>query len=90
MIAAHAQDLLLRFQTRMAQAVETVGQLSFDAYRAFRTRERMAAEPLRFIDGELLERFLDMDEDTQEAVCEGLGPSVEDMRNNIEELKRMH
>lgn len=70
--------------------VQTAGELNFDRYRAFKNREREGEAPFRFVDGELIERFLDMDEMTQQTICEGLGPSVEDMRNNIEELKRMH
>jgi DNA damage-binding protein 1 len=70
--------------------VHAVGGISFDGYRAFRNAEREAEKPFRFVDGELLERFLDVDEETQRVVCEGLGPSVEDMRNLVEELKRMH
>lgn len=89
-MASHAQDLLLRFQSKLADAVQTTGELSFDRYRSFRNAEREGDGPFRFLDGELLERFLDMDEETQQVICQGLGPSVEDMRNNIEELKRMH
>lgn len=89
-VASHAQDLLLRFQTKLADVVQTTGGLSFDTYRAFRNAEREGEGPWRFIDGELLERFLDLDEDAQKEVCQGLGPNVEDMRNYVEELKRMH
>jgi DNA damage-binding protein 1 len=49
-----------------------------------------ADAPYRFVDGEMIERFLDLDESRQEEVCNGLGPSVETMRNLVEELKRMH
>jgi len=42
------------------------------------------------VDGELIERFLDVDEKMQEDICVGLGPSVEDVRNLVEELKRVH
>jgi DNA damage-binding protein 1 len=70
--------------------VHAVGGISFDSFRAFRNAEREGDKPFRFVDGELLERFLDVDEDTQRAIVEGLGPSVEDMRNMVEELKRMH
>ncbi len=42
------------------------------------------------MDGELVERFLDVDEETQVEICKGLGPSVEDVRNIVEELKRLH
>lgn len=47
-------------------------------------------EPFRFVDGELIERFLDVDEEVQKEICTGLGPSVEDVRNLVEELKRLH
>ncbi|KAL2015684.1 hypothetical protein VTK56DRAFT_5019 [Thermocarpiscus australiensis] len=89
-IAPHAQDLLLRFQAKLADVIKTAGELSFRTYRAFRNAEREGDGPFRFIDGELLERFLDVDEATQEAICQGLGPSVEDMRNMVEELRRLH
>lgn len=89
-MAPHAQDLLLRFQSKISEVIQTAGELRFDKYRSFRNAEREGDGPFRFLDGELLERFLDMDEETQEVICQGLGPSVEDMRNNIEELKRMH
>jgi DNA damage-binding protein 1 len=42
------------------------------------------------VDGELIERFLDVDEEVQVEICRGLGPSVEDVRNLVEELKRLH
>lgn len=89
-VASHAQDLLLRFQSRLKEVVQTAGDLKLDRYRSFRNEEREGDGPFRFLDGELLERFLDMDEEAQKIICQGLGPSVEDMRNNIEELKRMH
>ncbi|KAK5653914.1 hypothetical protein OQA88_7839 [Cercophora sp. LCS_1] len=90
LIAPHAQDLLLRFQTNLSNAIKTAGEVQFKHYRAFRNAEREGDGPFRFLDGELLERFLDQDEETQELVCEGLGPSVEDMRNIVEELRRIH
>lgn len=89
-IAPHAQDLLLRFQARLAEVVETTGKIRFGPYRAFRNAEREGDGPFRFLDGELLERFLDVDEATQRAICHELGPTVEDMRNMVEELRRMH
>lgn len=59
-------------------------------WRAFRSEVRVGVGPERFIDGETLEEFLDLSDTQQELVCEGLGPSVEDMRNLVEELKRLH
>ncbi|UQC76631.1 CPSF A subunit region [Colletotrichum lupini] len=92
------QSLLLQFQENLAGVVKTLGQadnapgagLSFMSWRGFRNAKRAADAPFRFVDGELIERFLDLDEAKQEAVVAGLGPTVENMRNLVEELKRMH
>ncbi|KAK4144568.1 uncharacterized protein C8A04DRAFT_36560 [Dichotomopilus funicola] len=89
-VAPHVQDLLLRFQTKLADTLTTAGDIEWRTYRSFRNAEREGDGPFRFIDGEMIERFLDLDEPTQENVCKGLGPSVEDLRNLVEELRRMH
>ncbi|KAI8632472.1 mono-functional DNA-alkylating methyl methanesulfonate N-term-domain-containing protein [Xylariaceae sp. FL1651] len=90
MISPNYQDLLMRFQSKLADVVETTGTIEFSRYRSFRNEERESDGPFRFVDGELLERFLDIDEQQQEKICEGLGPNAEAMRNLVEELKRMH
>jgi DNA damage-binding protein 1 len=74
----------------MAQTIITLGGLDFDTYRSFKNAERETIEPFRFVDGELIERFLDIGEEVQFEICKGLGPSVEDVRNLVEELKRLH
>ncbi|ORY58164.1 mono-functional DNA-alkylating methyl methanesulfonate N-term-domain-containing protein [Pseudomassariella vexata] len=89
-IAPQHQDLLIRFQSKLANMIESTGLLKFDNYRSFRNEEREAEMPFRFVDGELIERFLDQDERMQEEMVEGLGPDVESMRNLVEELKRLH
>ncbi|OAA48405.1 DNA damage-binding protein 1 [Metarhizium rileyi] len=89
-IAPNHQDLLLTFQSRLQDYIYAPGNVSFSLWRAFRNKAREGDGPFRFVDGEMIERFLDLDEAKQELVCEGLGPSVEDMRNMIEELRRMH
>lgn len=99
-IAPDALDLLTRFQANLAPFVKAPGitddpsgrhsSLDFSTYRSFRNAEREGDGPFRFVDGELIERFLDVDEQTQQHICEGLGPSVEAMRNMVEELRRMH
>lgn len=89
-IAPQSQDLLMQLQTNLANIIQAPGNIAHGAYRAFRNAEREGDGPFRFVDGELIERFLDLDEPTQQVVCKGLGPSVEDMRNLVEELKRVH
>ncbi|KAH8678775.1 binding protein [Tricladium varicosporioides] len=85
-----SQELLINLQNRMAVMITTLGDLNFNDYRSFKNSVREASEPFRFVDGELLERFLDVDEEVQEEICRGLGPSVEDVRGVVEELKRLH
>lgn len=80
----------MRFQSKLADRIRTPGDIKFEKYRSFRNAEREGDGPFRFLDGELLERFLDLDEETQQEICQGLGPGIEDMRNMVEELKRMH
>ncbi|WXC65387.1 hypothetical protein SNK03_011191 [Fusarium graminearum] len=89
-IAPQYQDLLMTFQSRMEECVLALGNVEFKLWRSFRNDNRESEGPYRFIDGEMIERFLDMGEEQQELVCDGLGPTVEDMRNMIEELRRMH
>ncbi|KAH8173421.1 mono-functional DNA-alkylating methyl methanesulfonate n-term domain-containing protein [Sarocladium implicatum] len=89
-IAPRYQDLLMKFQDRLTNFVSAPGNISFKEWRAFRNGTREGEEPERFVDGEMVERFLDLDEGKQELVCEGLGPSMEEMRDLVEELRRMH
>lgn len=84
------QDLLLTFQSQIEAHIETPTGLEFQRWRAFRNGSRESDGPYRFVDGEMVERFLDMGEVMQESVCKNLGQSVEYMRGIIEELKRLH
>ena len=83
----------MRFQSNLQDVIdgENSGSAGFNAWRSFRNDARQSVEgPYRFIDGEFVEGFLALDEEKQEAVCEGLGPTAEDMRNMVEELRRLH
>lgn len=80
----------MKFQDNLQAFISAPGNISFKEWRAFRNQTREAEEPERFVDGEMVERFLDLDEGKQELVCEGLGPTVEEMRDLVEELRRLH
>ena len=90
LIAPSKQDLLMRLQENMAQMVQSPGNVPFNRYRAFKTAVRESEEPNRFVDGELIERFLDCDEGLQENIVKGLGVDVEEVRGMVESLKRLH
>ncbi|KAJ6780357.1 hypothetical protein PWT90_06552 [Aphanocladium album] len=89
-IAPKYQDLLMTLQTNIQTHVNSAGEIEFKSWRSFRNQVREADDLFRFVDGEMVERFLDLDESTQAELCKDLGPSVEDVRNLIEELRRMH
>jgi DNA damage-binding protein 1 len=44
---------------------------------------------MRFVDGEMIERFLDVSEDVQRKAIEGLGVELEDVRGLVEGLRRL-
>ena len=65
----------MNLQARMSSIIQTLGNMDFNTYRSFKSSERETAEPFRFVDGELIERFLDVGEEVQDEICKGLGPS---------------
>ncbi|KAL5615397.1 uncharacterized protein BROUX77_001234 [Berkeleyomyces rouxiae] len=89
-LQARYRDVMVELQERITQHIKTLGDLSFAEYRAFRHELITDKEPLSFVDGEQLERFLEMSETMQELVCEGLYISVDDARRLIQSLKQLH
>ncbi|TQB69769.1 hypothetical protein MPDQ_001393 [Monascus purpureus] len=85
------QDLLMRLQSTMAAYVDSLGNLPFNKFRAFRNMVREAEEPFRFVDGELIERFLTFEPGTQEEIAGLLGiMDAEGIKAMIEALRRLH
>jgi DNA damage-binding protein 1 len=81
----------MRLQTAIAAYVDSPGKMPFNKFRAFRTIVRETEEAFRFVDGELIERFLDCEPAVQEEIV-GLvgGVEVENIRGMIEALRRLH
>lgn len=96
LIAPSHRDLLMRLQAALASLVSSLGHVPFNAYRAFKNQVREAEEPYRFVDGELIEGFLGLEERVQEEVVGELGEvgmkagGVEGVREMVEGLRRMH
>lgn len=94
------QDLLIRLQSAMADVVASPGEVPFGAWRGVRTAVRDMSEegPVRFVDGVVVEAFLDLDEEGQGRVVKGLpgvvagkeGEAVEMIRGLVEGLRRVH
>lgn len=92
LIAPGKQDMLMRMQTKMAEMVKSPGWVPFNKFRGFKNQVRDQGEegPTRFVDGELIERFLDCADDVQREVVRELGVDVEEMRGIVEGLRRIH
>ena len=80
----------MTLQSNLGTIVPAPGDIDFARYRAFKNSIRESEEPYRFVDGELVERFLDLSEEQQIAACEGLGRDVEEVRGLVEGLRRLH
>lgn len=90
LIAPVHQNLLMTLQLNLAELVNAPGDVPFAKYRAFKNQVRESDEPFRFVDGELIERFLDVDETVQKKAVEGLGVDVEWVKGMVEALRRLH
>jgi DNA damage-binding protein 1 len=89
------RNFLLTIQQNIANRVESPGDISFNDYRAFKTDVRTSREPYRVVDGELVERFLNLSDDVQKVAIEGVSldgkqVTVEQTRSIIETLRRLH
>lgn len=91
----------MRLQNAIAGLIVSPGEVkddvspaaAFNKYRALKTAVRQGTEPFRFVDGELLERFLNCPKAIQEEVVVRLaidGVTVDGIREIVEELRRMH
>lgn len=82
----------MRLQARLAELVKSPGGVKFNRFRGFRSGVRDMGDegPVRFVDGELVEAFLDLDQAGMESAVEGLGRGVEEVRGVVEGLRRIH
>jgi len=92
-------NFLSDIQTRMAQVIKPVGKIEHAFWRSFATERKV--EPCEgFIDGDLIEAFLDLSNDKMREVVAGLQmddgsgmkkeATVEDIIKTIEDLTRIH
>jgi DNA damage-binding protein 1 len=86
------QDLLIRLQTEMANLVKSPGGVPFAKFRGFRSQVRDMGEegPQRFVDGEVVEHFLELADEVQASVAKSLGRDVEELRGLVVGLRRIH
>lgn len=92
LIAPSKVDLLIRLQSELAKFAKSPGDYPFLSYRAFKNQVREEDEPNRFVDGDLIERFLDLKPQEQDKVAKGVhaGIDVDEVRALVETLRRLH
>lgn len=85
-----------QLQTAMTKVVKGVGGFSHEEWRSF-TNGRRTSPSSNFIDGDLVECFLDMPRSNQEEVLRhvdspagGQQWSVQDVVHRVEEMQRLH
>jgi DNA damage-binding protein 1 len=91
-IGAKHQDLLMRLQQAVAARTKGLGYMPWAKYRAYKSEVREADEPFRFVDGELVEGFLNFaPKEMDDVVGElGNGLEVEEVKGMVEALRRLH
>mmetsp|Transcript_40860 Transcript_40860/g.132369 ORF Transcript_40860/g.132369 Transcript_40860/m.132369 type:complete len:202 (+) Transcript_40860:999-1604(+) len=91
-VASLPQELYMRLakvQTALARVVKGVGGLSHASWRSF-VNDRKTADAHGFIDGDLIEAFLDLPPRKKEEVVAGLDMTAEQLSRVIEQLARLH
>ena len=80
----------MRLQNNIANLVQSPGNIPFNKFRAFKNSVREAEEPYRFVDGGLIEKFLQCPVDLQQEIVKDLGVGIEDITVMVETLRRLH
>lgn len=62
----------MQLQNALTALVTSPGNVPFYTFRAFKNQVREDLEPYRSVDGELIEKFLDLDEDVQNNIVKWL------------------
>ncbi|KAK1280307.1 DNA damage-binding protein 1 [Acorus gramineus] len=80
---------LERLQGCLVKVIRGVGGLSHEQWRSF-YNEKRTSDARNFIDGDLIESFLDLSRGRMEEVSKTMGVAVEELCKKVEELTRLH
>nr|CAB3464268.1 unnamed protein product [Digitaria exilis] len=86
----HDQYVFLeKLQSTLVKFIKGVGNLSHEQWRSFHN-DKKTAEARNFLDGDLIESFLDLSRSKMEEVSKAMGVPVEELSKRVEELTRLH
>ncbi|XP_076949712.1 DNA damage-binding protein 1-like [Bidens hawaiensis] len=91
-VASLPQDQYIfmeKLQTSLRKVIKGVGGLSHEQWRSF-YNEKKTAESRSFLDGDLIESFLDLGRNRMEEISKSMNVSVEELMKRVEELTRLH
>lgn len=80
---------LHKLQQNLVKVIKGVGGLSHEQWRSF-SNERKTVDSRNFLDGDLIESFLDLNRNRMEEISLSVGVSVEELCKRVEELTRLH
>eukprot|EP00281_Chroomonas_sp_CCMP1168_P025534 CAMPEP_0206228886 /NCGR_PEP_ID=MMETSP0047_2-20121206/9404_1 /ASSEMBLY_ACC=CAM_ASM_000192 /TAXON_ID=195065 /ORGANISM="Chroomonas mesostigmatica_cf, Strain CCMP1168" /LENGTH=1100 /DNA_ID=CAMNT_0053652151 /DNA_START=70 /DNA_END=3372 /DNA_ORIENTATION=+ len=84
-------DLMLKVQGALNQVIKGVGGLRHEDWRSFQNERVTTGRPSKgFLDGDLIESFLDLRRDKMEEVARAVGVSADELSKRVEELQRLH
>eukprot|EP00871_Galdieria_phlegrea_P002229 jgi/Galph1/3006/GphlegSOOS_G1662.1 len=76
-------------QVALNDIIKGIGGIQHDDWRRF-TSDRRVGDSKNYLDGDLIERFLDLSRDKMELVAKKVNVPVEELSKQIEELSRIH
>lgn len=86
----HDQYLFMdKLQTNLRKVIKGVGGLSHEQWRSF-YNEKKTADAKNFLDGDLIESFLDLSRAKMDEVSKSMSVPVEELMKRVEELTRLH
>lgn len=86
----HDQYLFLeKLQINLRKVIKGVGGLSHEQWRSF-YNEKKTVDAKNFLDGDLIESFLDLSRSRMEEISKAMSVPVEELMKRVEELTRLH
>ncbi|KAG5254644.1 DNA DAMAGE-BINDING PROTEIN 1B [Salix purpurea] len=86
----HEQYVFLeKLQSNLRKVIKGVGGLSHEQWRSF-NNEKKTVEARNFLDGDLIESFLDLSRGRMDEISRAMEISVEELCKRVEELTRLH
>lgn len=82
-------QFLEKLQMNLVKVIKGVGGLSHEQWRSF-SNERKTVDAKNFLDGDLIESFLDLSRNRMEEIATAMTVPVEELCKRVEEMTRLH